>query len=112
MERRKYFSMILVGGIALIGTYLLYMSCAQNQDIAGLKKGNASGDVCPKCSSHNVGRWVYGLVDKKLEDSAFVAKIRKGKVHLGGCAVSSDSPMYHCNSCGSDWGDSYEIFNK
>lgn len=112
MERRNYFSIILVGCIALIGTYLLYMSCAQNQDIASLKKGNASGDVCPKCSSHNVGRWVYGLVDKKLEDSSFVSEIRKGKVHLGGCSVSLDSPMYNCNSCGSDWGDSYEMFNK
>lgn len=108
MKRRKYFSIILVGGIALIGTYLLYMSCAQNQDIAGLKKGNASGDVCPKCSSHNVGRWVYGLVDKKLEDSAFVSEIRKGKVHLGGCTITTGSPMYHCNACGFDWGDSYE----
>ena len=112
MERRKYFSMILVGCIALISTYLLYMSCAQNQDIAGLKKGNASGDVCPKCSSHNVGKWVYGLVDNKLEDSTFVAEIRNGKVHLGRCAITMDSPMYHCNSCGSDWGDSYEMFNK
>ena len=25
------------------------------------------------------------IVDNKLEDSIFVAKIRKGKVHLGGC---------------------------
>ena len=52
------------------------------------------------------------VVDNNMEDSIFVAKIRKGKVHLGGCAVSSDSPMYHCNVCGSDWGDSYEMFNK
>lgn len=112
MERRKCFSMTLVGSIALIGTYLLYMSCAQNQDMANLKKGNAQRDVCPQCSSHDVGKWVYGLVDKKLEDSTFVAEIRKGKVHLGGCAITMDSPMYHCNACGSNWGNSYEMFNK
>lgn len=60
---------LLVGVIALIDVSLLYISCTQNQDIAGLKKGNASEDVCPKCSSHDVGKWVYGLVDKKMEDS-------------------------------------------
>lgn len=73
---------------------------------------DAPGGVCPRCQSNDVGKWVYGLVDNNMEDSSFVSEIRKGKVHLGGCAVSSDSPMYHCNVCGSDWGDSYEMFNK
>ena len=52
------------------------------------------------------------IVDNKLEDSIFVDKIRKGKVHLGGCTITTGSPMYHCNACGFDWGDSYEMFNK
>lgn len=69
---------------------------------------DAPGGVCPKCSSHDVGKWVYGLVDENSEDSIFVAKIRKGKVHLGGCTITTGSPMYHCNACGFDWGDSYE----
>ena len=73
---------------------------------------DAPGGVCPRCQSNDVGKWVYGLVDNNMEDSSFVSEIRKGKVHLGGCAVSSDSSMYHYNVCGSDWGDSYEMFNK
>lgn len=48
------------------------------------------------------------IVDNKSEDSIFVAKIRKGQVHLGGCTFTTGSPMYHCNACGFDWGDSYE----
>lgn len=38
MERRKYFSMILVGSIAMIGTYLLYMSCNHQQEKADFEK--------------------------------------------------------------------------
>ena len=52
------------------------------------------------------------IVDNKLEDSIFVAKIRKGKVHLGGCAITMDSPMYHCNACGFNWGNFHEMFNN
>lgn len=69
---------------------------------------DAPGGVCPRCQSNDVGKWVYGLVDNNMEDSSFVSEIRKGKVHLGGCTITTGSPMYHCNACGFDWGGSYE----
>jgi len=49
--------------------------------------------VCPRCLSHNVRRWGYGLGVMDTEE-----------VIGGGCIVSSDSPEYHCDVCGFDWG--------
>lgn len=49
---------------------------------------------------------------KEIVDNKFVAEIRKGKVHLGGCAITMDSPMYHCNACGFNWGNFHEMFNN
>lgn len=73
---------------------------------------DAPGGVCPRCQSNDVGKWVYGLVDENSEDSTFVAEIRKGKVHLGGCAITMDSPMCHCNAYGFNWGNFHEMFNN
>lgn len=49
--------------------------------------------VCPRCLSHDVRKWVYGFGVENTDE-----------VCAGGCVVSSDSPKYHCDLCGFDWG--------
>lgn len=46
-----------------------------------------------RCLSHDVRRWEYGFGVMDTEE-----------VIGGGCVVSADSPKYHCDVCGFDWG--------
>lgn len=64
---------------------------------------NNNGDKCPRCSSRNIGRWVFGLAPS--EDSLLEEEIKNGHVHLGGCIVEEDAPRYHCNDCNYNWGN-------
>ena len=51
---------------------------------------------CPKCKLEKVMRIMYGLPDplwKIPED-----------VYLGGCCVTGEDPLWHCDSCGWQWG--------
>ncbi len=57
--------------------------------------------VCPFCGSHNAAEYLYGMpvmseeLQKDLEDN---------KVILGGCCISDEEPVYHCNECDKDFG--------
>jgi DNA-directed RNA polymerase subunit RPC12/RpoP len=57
--------------------------------------------ICPYCNSKNVGKILYGMpmFTKKLEK-----EMASGKIKLGGCCIIDDSPLYHCNDCGKEWG--------
>jgi len=55
--------------------------------------------MCPKCGSNDIWRIAYGYFPN------FVAKeLKKDKVRLGGCVVSSDSPKWECGDCLYCWG--------
>jgi len=62
---------------------------------------DAAEGVCPRCLSHDVRRWEYGLGAMDTEE-----------VIGGGCVVSADSPKYHCDVCGFDWGVVGEILGE
>ena len=62
---------------------------------------NQSKILCPHCGSENIAEIVYGEVcfDKELEEA-----LDKGEIYLGGCCIYSDSPAYHCDKCGEEFG--------
>lgn len=54
--------------------------------------------VCPECGAGpHVVPWSYGLPDRKAE-------VWSSPGPHGGCGITSDSPKWHCNNCGRDWG--------
>ena len=57
---------------------------------------------CPVCKSEDVAEIVYGEV--AFNDKALIAALEKGEIHLGGCCIFNDSPAYHCNKCGKEFG--------
>ena len=56
---------------------------------------------CPRCKSDNVARIQWGLpaFTEELERG-----LESGRVILGGCCISPDSPELHCNDCGAEFG--------
>ena len=60
---------------------------------------NNNGDKCPRCSSHDIGRWEFGLAPPISNE-----EIESGRVHFGGCIVDENAPRYHCNDCNYNWG--------
>lgn len=60
--------------------------------------------ICPACKSKNIAKFLYGMpaFSKKLE-----RELEQGKIKIGGCCISEDSPKLHCNNCGKDWGASF-----
>ena len=61
--------------------------------------------TCPSCNSKNAAEYLYGMpfFDEKLQK-----QIDEGKVILAGCIINDNSPKYHCNDCGKDWGRRFE----
>lgn len=62
---------------------------------------NIQKNRCPNCNSKNVAEILYGLpiYSKELEK-----KLEKGKIILGGCCITNNSPLFHCNDCSKEWG--------
>ena len=65
---------------------------------------------CPRCGSMDTARILYGLpaMDDELEE-----KMRAGKIHLGGCCITSEEvdgeyvrtdPARFCNACEKKFG--------
>jgi hypothetical protein len=52
--------------------------------------------LCPKCQSENTCEILYGMQDYTDE---LDRELESRKVHLGGCVMDDDSPVYHCNTC-------------
>jgi len=50
---------------------------------------------CPKCKSEKVLPMAYGLFgpDNAPKDA-----------YLPGCVIEEDSPKWHCDKCGHEWG--------
>jgi len=63
---------------------------------------NQNDNSCPFCKSKNIARILYGMPasSKKLDKD-----IKSGKLILGGCFVSDNSPVFQCNECGKKWGE-------
>lgn len=53
---------------------------------------------CFTCGSLDVAKIIYGYPTA----DAFKEQ-EEGKIKLGGCMISEDSPQYHCNKCGEKW---------
>ncbi len=62
--------------------------------------GYSINPECPMCGGDSAAI-MYGLPADmdKLEK-----ELNAGKVTLGGCCVSGDSPEWECNKCGYTWG--------
>lgn len=58
-----------------------------------------SGITCPECGSENVVPIVYGLPSWEAWEEEL-----EGKIRLGGCCISEDSPKYACKDCHCEWG--------
>ncbi|HJO94442.1 MAG TPA: hypothetical protein QF753_13665 [Victivallales bacterium] len=53
--------------------------------------------ICPKCKKNGVPI-VYGKPGRKT-----LKKAEEGKVYLGGCVKTPNSPKNHCYHCGNNW---------
>ena len=62
-------------------------------DIKELKKIKKNSKKCPNCNG-NLLDIIYGLPDYKMGEKAM-----KGEFFLGGCMISDNDPIYHCNTC-------------
>jgi len=55
---------------------------------------------CPKCKNTNTCPILWGYPADVEEALAAVAK---GELSLGGCCVSDNDPVWHCNNCQNRW---------
>ncbi len=56
---------------------------------------------CLNCNSENVSEIFYGYPgDMEL----YLKLVADKKIHPGGCTINADSPKWHCNKCGDQWG--------
>ena len=63
------------------------------------RKVQQRSKLCPSCGSDQVLPIQYGFPpDELMEES------RQGRVILGGCCISDESPEWHCASCDHEWG--------
>jgi len=58
-----------------------------------LKQENENKMECPKCSSKDIKKYVYGYMGGCKEDEI-----------MGGCMISVEAPSHKCNTCGQDFG--------
>ena len=58
-------------------------------------------DKCPKCGSNKVAYIMYGLpaIGDELDKN-----LNEGKIVLGGCCFSNNSPAWKCVDCSHLWG--------
>lgn len=57
--------------------------------------------TCPECGSNDVAEILWGMpaFDDNLREM-----LDSGRVYLGGCCITPESAEYHCNACGSEFG--------
>lgn len=55
---------------------------------------------CPSCEGNSIAMILYGLPYFE----SIKPELESGKVSLGGCTISSNSPKWHCNECKAEWG--------
>lgn len=54
---------------------------------------------CPDCGSIRIARILYGLPDFSSEE--LKKTLQDGRIVLGGCIVTPDSPRWRCKDCGA-----------
>ncbi len=54
---------------------------------------------CPKCLGQQIRKIVYGMPASETIDKA-----NAGKIALGGCCFSDESPKWHCATCKYEFG--------
>lgn len=59
---------------------------------------------CPQCQSHKVISIMYGMPTMEAFEEA-----EEGKLIIGGCCIDQDSPSYHCQACGHEFGRYFEV---
>jgi len=57
--------------------------------------------ICPFCKSKKVRGIIYGEIGFRDEQDEIEFKKR---YVLGGCTISDDSPIFHCDNCSKDFG--------
>lgn len=62
---------------------------------------NKRKTICPFCKSDKIRDIVYGLLQFESEEKE--RKFWEENV-MGGCEVELDSPAFHCDNCGKDFG--------
>lgn len=66
---------------------------------------------CPHCASLDTAPLVYGYPGIDMFE-----KEKKHTLKLGGCIIAEDNPIFHCFTCGRQWGrmaDAYpEAFGR
>ncbi len=59
---------------------------------------------CPNCLNKSAVPIMYGMLAvEAFED------VDTGKIVLGGCCVSDQSPKWHCMNCGHEFGKYLDI---
>ncbi len=58
-----------------------------------------SPPVCPVCNSSRVVPIVYEMPSREN-----IRLVKEGKIVLGDCVISPDSPEWHCLGCENEWG--------
>ncbi len=56
--------------------------------------------VCPNCNSFRVVPIVYEMPTREN-----IKLVKEGKIVIGDCVISPDSPEWHCFDCGNEWGN-------
>jgi hypothetical protein len=68
--------------------------------VGAIRQFGLWGNTCPSCgSTEDMLPIVYGFPTHETMERA-----KQGRVILGGCVVSPDSPKWHCQRCGTEWG--------
>ncbi len=57
-------------------------------------------EECPNCSSYDVAEILY-------QEPTFlnIEEEKRGRIYIKGTYAKEDSPKWHCNSCGHNWGN-------
>ena len=62
--------------------------------MTGARTPRGARPQCPRCPSRDVLAIIYGLLREPIPGAI-----------PGGCAYSSDSPLWKCQTCGAAWRD-------
>ncbi len=57
--------------------------------------------ICPNCNSINNCKIFYGYPGDMEE---YLKLVAEKKIYPGGCCITNNDPMWHCNDCESNWG--------
>lgn len=63
---------------------------------------------CPKCGADRARKILWGLPSDE-----FLKSEKSKDYYLGGCIVSDNDPIWHCEACDWEWGgQSKGSYNK